>query len=158
MLEPCWLHFASPSRGCANRAVIILFKIQSLLYFFWQILGTVGTRQKIFTLLTTNFRTRAGALTTQPLRSMMPHPPCASETSSSHFPAQSRTCCTLTPPARHTHLIFPRTGAGDGSQTDLAAPAMLSRGGGYERLGRVRSTLHRSQSVVICLIPAAKHR
>ena len=27
-----------------------------------------------------------------------------------------------------------------------------------ERLSRVRSTLHRSQPVVLCLIPAAKHR
>ena len=28
-------------------------------------------------------------------------------------------------------------------------------GGGYERLGRVRSMLHCSQAVVLCLIPAA---
>ena len=63
------------------------------------------------------------------------------------------------PPVRHPHLIFL---GGDGSPTDLAAPAMLSRGGrggrGHDRLGRVRSTLHRSQGVVLCLIPAAKHR
>ena len=38
---------------------------------------------------------------------------------------------------------------------------MLSRapgGGSMRGLGRVRSTLHRSQAVVLCLIPAAKHR
>ena len=29
-------------------------------------------------------------------------------------------------------------------------------GAGHERSGRVRSTLHRSQAVVLCLIPAAK--
>jgi len=35
----------------------------------------------------------------------------------------------------HPHLIFPRTGAGDGSPTDLAAPAMLSRGEGGSMRG-----------------------
>ena len=40
----------------------------------------------------------------------------------------------------------------------LTAPAMLSRGRGHEGLGRVRSTLHRPQSVVLCRNPAAKHR
>ena len=54
--------------------------------------------------------------------------------------------------ANHPILLQPvsehRTGAGDGSQTDLAAPAMLSRGGGYERLGRVRSTLHTTRLIL----------
>ena len=35
------------------------------------------------------------------------------------------------------------------------APAMLSRGRGREGLGRVRSTLHHPQAVVLCLNPAA---
>ena len=35
---------------------------------------------------------------------------------------------------------------------------MLSMGEGHEGLGRVRSTLHRPQAVVLCLNPAAKHQ
>ena len=38
------------------------------------------------------------------------------------------------------------------------ADLILHRIGGDERFGRVRSTLHRSQAVVLCLIPATKHR
>ena len=37
------------------------------------------------------------------------------------------------------------------SPTIAAAPAMLSRGGAYEGLGRVRAPSHRSLAVVLCL-------
>ena len=46
-----------------------------------------------------------------------------------------------------------------GQRNCLTAPAMLFRGRGHEGLDRARSTLHRPQSVVLCLNnPAAKHR
>ena len=40
---------------------------------------------------------------------------------------------------------------------DRPSNASIARWRGYEGLGRVRSTLHRPQSVVLCLNPAAKH-
>ena len=51
---------------------------------------------------------------------------------------------------RHLMIVIPSEGVVIASGSNDAH--------GYERLGRVRSTLHRSQTVVLCLIPAAKHR
>ena len=42
--------------------------------------------------------------------------------------------------------------------SEASSSMMLSKGRGHEGLGRVRSTLHRPQTVVLCLNPAAKHR
>ena len=49
------------------------------------------------------------------------------------------------------------------ARTSRIWPPQQCSPGEYGRLGRVRSTLHRSQTVVLCLIPAAtvvtaKHR